>query len=137
MIATTQNATTRTWHALIVDDSDSDTELAAVHLQRAHPGDSTLTVVRAADGEAALAKLDQEHFTLLILDWQMPRIGGAEVLRHLRNSGSHTAVVVLSGLNRNEIKENLESLAAVYLNKNEMNTETLQSAIALALKLLD
>lgn len=131
-----QSATTRSLRVLIVDDSQSDTELAAAQLGTTCPLGRNMAVDRAADGVEALAKLNAGQFTLLILDWQMPRMGGAEVLRHVRNSGKRTAVVVLSGLDREEIKENLEALAAVYLNKNQMDRAKFHEAIALAQRLL-
>jgi CheY-like chemotaxis protein len=123
-------ATKRNFRVLIVDDSESDTELAAAQLGAGCPVD------HAADGVEALDKLRDGQFTLLILDWQMPRMGGAEVLRHVRKSGSRIAVVILSGLDRQEIAENLDALGAVYLNKNQMSADTLQKAISLAARLL-
>jgi DNA-binding NarL/FixJ family response regulator len=63
-------------------------------------------------------------------------MNGGEVLRHVRKNGPKIAVVVLSGLDRNDIQENLEANAAVYLNKNQMSADALQKAIALAARLL-
>jgi CheY-like chemotaxis protein len=131
MIATeTKPATTRDFRVLIADDSEGDRELAVAHLGTRWPVD------RASDGIEALHKLREGDFSLLILDWNMPRMGGAEVLRSVRNSGARIAVVVLSGLDRNEITENLEGHDAVYLSKNEMSEDTLQEAIHLAACLL-
>jgi CheY-like chemotaxis protein len=123
-------AMTRDFRVLIADDSESDRELAAAHLGARWPVD------RATDGDEALDKLREGHFSLLILDWAMPRVGGAEVLRNVRRSGARIAVVVLTGFDRDEIQENLEEHAAVYLNKNEMSERALHEAIHLAARLL-
>ncbi len=123
-------ATTRDFRVLIADDSESDRELAAAHLDTRWP------VERAADGLEAIHKLREGNFSALILDWEMPRMGGAEVLRHIRRSDARIAVVITSGLDRDKIKENIEEHAAVYLNKNEMSANTLQYAIHLAVHLL-
>jgi DNA-binding NtrC family response regulator len=55
-----------------------------------------LTVDEAADGEAALALAGKREFDLVLLDLNMPRMGGMEVLRRLKADGSDAAVLVLT-----------------------------------------
>ncbi len=45
-------------------------------------------------------------------------------------------MIVLSGLEREAIEENLDNLGAAFLNKNEMNSSTFHDAIAASLKLM-
>ena len=45
-------------------------------------------VLEAADGSAALEMLQRRHMDLVLLDLHMPRVGGLEVLRSVRTSGS-------------------------------------------------
>jgi two-component system response regulator QseB len=48
------------------------------------------------DGKLALAAAQQGNFDLIILDLGLPGMDGLEVLRHLREGGSQTAVLILS-----------------------------------------
>jgi DNA-binding NtrC family response regulator len=50
----------------------------------------------AEDGETALQYLDQEPIDLVLLDLQMPGIGGMETLRRLRERGNAVPVVIVT-----------------------------------------
>lgn len=50
----------------------------------------------AADGRAALVKIDQLHPDAITLDLEMPKIDGLEVLRQLKSRSDAPAVVVIS-----------------------------------------
>ncbi|MFZ5889552.1 MAG: sigma-54-dependent transcriptional regulator [Myxococcota bacterium] len=54
------------------------------------------SVNTAADGGAAISMLLHERFDAVVLDLQMAPIGGWEVLEHLRDGASDTAVLLLS-----------------------------------------
>ena len=64
---------------LVVDDDPIMREFASVFL--ATP---TVTIETADCGEAALARLEGEHFDLAMVDLDMPGIDGYEVLRRVR-----------------------------------------------------
>lgn len=66
---------------LVVDDVASEQELICRILQQAG-----MDVVRAADGEEAIARIREEPPDLVILDVIMPRMNGFEVIRELRDS---------------------------------------------------
>lgn len=51
----------------------------------------------ADSGYAALQKIDQEHFDIILLDLMMPGISGIEVLTHLKNTHPDTVVIVITG----------------------------------------
>ena len=55
------------------------------------------TVTAAADGEEALAQTLKERPDLLVVDTNMPRLGGPGVARSLRARGFDGAIVALSG----------------------------------------
>jgi class 3 adenylate cyclase len=59
-------------------------------------------VTEAADGQAALDLLAQREFDLILLDIEMPRVNGFEVLAALKKDESrrHLPVIVVSGLDR-------------------------------------
>ncbi len=53
-------------------------------------------VVSAADGEAALAAIDEHRPDIAILDVRMPKATGIDVLRALHEGGSPVRVIVLT-----------------------------------------
>src|SRR5262249_48849379 len=53
-------------------------------------------VATAGDGQEALAAIEQQPPTLMLLDLQMPRLGGLELLRALHRSGAEFPVIVIT-----------------------------------------
>lgn len=121
---------------LVVDDSAPDTELTIAYLSEAWPFEHDLEVEFACDGKEALEKIHAKRFALLVLDWRLPTMGDGEVLRHLRSEGVRLPTVVVSGLMREEITADLETLGASFVNKNQLTSTTLYHAIASSLQLL-
>ena len=76
---------------LVVDDDAPARRLWQVRL-RALGCDVAL----AEDGQAALLEIKRREPALMLLDLQMPRMGGLEVLRHLRSAGTAFPVVVIT-----------------------------------------
>ncbi|HEY6662837.1 MAG TPA: response regulator transcription factor [Sphingomicrobium sp.] len=50
----------------------------------------------AGNGEEALAEVKRLAPDILLLDLEMPRIGGMEVVRRLRSNGANTRIVILT-----------------------------------------
>lgn len=124
------------FRVLIVDDNEADRMLTAIRLGEAWPFEHDLAVEYAGDGAEALDKLRRARFALVVLDWNMPAVGGSEVLRVVRQGGVRVPVVVVSGLNRAELGEDLESLRASFINKNELRPDRFRAAVAASLILL-
>jgi two-component system chemotaxis response regulator CheY len=61
-------------------------------------------VAEAEDGQVALAKLKQEKFDLVLLDWNMPRMTGLELLKAIRADYNlqNTPVVMITAEGRKE-----------------------------------
>jgi DNA-binding NtrC family response regulator len=55
-------------------------------------------VVEAADGEQALERFRESRPALVLLDVRMPGMDGLTALRHLREQGADTPVIILSAL---------------------------------------
>ena len=76
---------------LIVDDDAPARRLLQVLLRALG-----CEVALAADGEQALVEIKKHEPALMLLDLQMPKMGGMEVLRHLRAIGTLFPVVVIT-----------------------------------------
>lgn len=76
---------------LVVDDDDSIRNLLLTLLRR-----RAMTCDGAADGEEAIGLLEQQQYSLILLDLMMPRMDGFEVIRELRMRGNTTPIVVIT-----------------------------------------
>jgi adenylate cyclase len=100
---------------LVVDDHESNRDLLSRRLTRdAHH------IVTAANGESALALVEQEPFDLVLLDLLMPGMSGYEVLERLKCDPRHSEIPVLIISALNEIESAvrcIEAGAEDYLSK--------------------
>lgn len=78
---------------LVVEDDAQTCELLKRGLT-----DSKHTVVTAGDGEAALERLGDDTFEIVVLDVMLPRGSGWEVIAEMRRRGMRTPVLMLSAL---------------------------------------
>jgi len=69
-------------------------------------------LVFAKDGEETLAKLNQDHFELVLLDIKMPKLDGLEVLRQLKSTNTATPVLVLTAYQSVELAREAVKLGA-------------------------
>ena len=76
---------------LIADDKATSRELLRTVLER-----QGYAIIEAADGEEALQKARAEAPDLILLDLQMPRRTGYEVLSELRRDPRHTALPIIA-----------------------------------------
>jgi two-component system, chemotaxis family, protein-glutamate methylesterase/glutaminase len=92
---------------LVVDDTVTFRHI----ISRALEGIAGVEVVgTAADGKIALQKVELLRPDLLTLDVEMPGMGGLEVLRRLRESGTDVGVIMLSAFTTEGAKVTLEAL---------------------------
>ncbi len=79
---------------LLVDDDPILREFGVVHLSS-----EAASVTTAADGEDALAILEQTPVDIVLLDLEMPRMDGFDVLRRLRSQPrtAELPVIVVTG----------------------------------------
>ena len=90
---------------LVVEDEHSLREDIARKLRL-----SGYEVDACADGEAALEALTAERYDLVLLDLNLPKVDGMQVLRSLRRHDLETCVLILSA--RSEISDKVEGLDA-------------------------
>ena len=90
---------------LVVEDEHSLREDIARKLRL-----SGYEVDACADGEAALEALTAERYDLVLLDLNLPKVDGMQVLRSLRQHDLETCVLILSA--RSEISATVEGLDA-------------------------
>jgi DNA-binding response OmpR family regulator len=81
----------RKLHILAVDDEAAIGESIVYALEAPHR-----EIVVAKDGHDALAKITKEEFDVVITDHRMPRSGGLELVRKLRQRHYDGRIVVLS-----------------------------------------
>jgi DNA-binding NtrC family response regulator len=76
---------------LVVDDDAASRRLLEVRLRALE-----CRVAMAGDGQEGLLAVEQEPPVLILLDLQMPRMGGLDFLRNLRRSGLDIPVIVIT-----------------------------------------
>jgi DNA-binding NtrC family response regulator len=54
----------------------------------------------AYDGRAALRKIEENHYDVMILDVVMPNMGGFEVLRRVKETHPDMGVIMVTGLSQ-------------------------------------
>ncbi len=99
------------------------------------------TVDLANDGQMALDKLKSEYFDLLVLDIDLPKVNGIEILENLKSTGMLTRVkiVVLSNYDEKALSDkyqvDIESFGIVkYFLKVSITPEEISKAIKEILK---
>ena len=94
--------------ALIVDDSKVMREMVIACL-RAQPG---LAFTQAASGLEALERLSLKPFDVVVLDLNMPDIGGYEVIEFIRGQDKLRALPILVVTTRGDDSSRTRALAA-------------------------
>jgi sigma-B regulation protein RsbU (phosphoserine phosphatase) len=90
---------------LVVEDE----EISAIVLSENLRG-LGFEVTLAHDGEEGWQRFNENEFSILIVDWMMPKLDGLELCRRVRASGgdSYTYVILLTG--RSEREDRIEAL---------------------------
>jgi CheY-like chemotaxis protein len=108
-----------------VDDEPVIGESIAFVLESPHR-----KIVVAKDGQEALALAAKEKFDVVITDHRMPRAGGLELVRKLRQRKYNGKIVVLSGYLSPENIGTYEELAVDEVVGKPFDSDELREVIA-------
>ena len=86
------NATMAQTRILVADDEEPLRRLLHEHL-----GAAGYLIDEAEDGEAAIAQLQKEQYQIALLDINMPRKTGIDVLKYIKEQKLPTRVIMLTG----------------------------------------
>jgi two-component system, chemotaxis family, chemotaxis protein CheY len=109
---------------LIVDDSRVMRDMVVASLR----ADGDFRFAHAASGLEAIERLSLEPFDLVVLDLNMPDIGGIEVLEFIRGHGGLSALGVLVLTSRDDERSRNEAVAA---GANRFMTKPFEPALLL------
>src|ERR1700722_17095799 len=115
---------------LVVDDSKLMRDMVTACLRAA----SGLTISHAASGLDAIERLSLKRFDLLVLDLNMPDIGGLEVIEFVRGQDQLKALPILVLTTRGDEDSRREVLAAgasIFMTKPFEPDAILREALAL------
>jgi DNA-binding response OmpR family regulator len=115
----------KTLHILAVDDEPAIGESISYALEAPHR-----KIVVAKDGNDALAKAAKQEFDVVITDHRMPRSGGLELVKKLRQRNYNGRVVVLSAHLSPENIGTYEDLAVDEIVGKPFDFEELRDIIA-------
>ncbi|MGZ8797532.1 MAG: response regulator [Thermoanaerobaculia bacterium] len=92
--------------ALVVDDDEPIRTLLAKLVER-----QNLDVDTARDGAEAIERLNEDRYSVVLLDLMMPRVDGFAVLRHMQEHHPEKlgCTIVASALPESEILKGFES----------------------------
>ncbi len=116
-------------HVLYVDDEEDLRMLVQSHL-----AEEGYKIEVAADGPAALGKIGETSFDVILLDLHMPGMGGADVVAELRRRNLHPPVVILTGDSSRDAELQCSLLGAAGVLKKPFSFGNLADAIGRAMK---
>ena len=98
--------------ALVVDDDRALADVVAFTLRR-----EGFEVIQAHDGLSALDRWDSEHPDLLILDLNLPKLGGLDVCQRIRKKDDTPILILSVRGDEEDIVEGLKKGADDYIVK--------------------
>ncbi len=117
---------------LLVEDDANQAELVTRTLRRQ---DSPFIVTTVRDGPACLAAMTRGSYSIILLDYSLPRMTGLEVLAEIRKRGALTPVVMVTGQGDERVAvEAMRIGAADYITKSGGYLTTLATVIRKVLK---
>ncbi|MFO7792623.1 MAG: response regulator [Candidatus Saliniplasma sp.] len=94
---------------LLVDDERNILNLSKTYLEEIY---GNLTVETTSSARKALQILEEDFFSAVVSDYQMPEMDGLEFLEELRNRGDDTPFIIFTGKGREEVAMRALNLGA-------------------------
>src|SRR4051812_39592176 len=124
----------RLHHLLLIEDEPVIAQWVA-DLLAEFPGGHFQLAGHAESLQDGLAKLKSAHFDMILLDLNLPDSGGIETFLRVHGEAGHLPIIVLSGLDDEELASKLVHLGAQeYLVKARLDSQTLQRALRYAME---
>ena len=105
----------RKHNVLIIDDREFDRVLYKEYL-----GEENFKFYELDDGDAAISQLNAIDTDLILLDWQMPRVGGLDTLRLVKGNAkfANIPIIIITGLEDDEVLQQAFDYGGVdFINK--------------------
>lgn len=118
------NATRR---VLVVDDEDEFREVVVEHLRT-----QGFEVAEASNGLEALLRVKRLRPAFVVLDLMMPRLGGVGVLKRIRAFDPSIRVVVVTGIQDEELHRQARALGAAFILMKPVAPPDLLAALGVA-----
>ncbi len=111
---------------LVVDDEESVRSVTRQVLER-----TGFNVELAEDGERALERLKKgpSDFSLILLDFTMPRLDGAQTLREILQINPSARVMMMSGFSETEARQRLGDLSIIGFIQKPFDFPTLRARV--------
>jgi len=120
------------YNILIVDDREFDRILYKEYLD-----DNKYVFTELDDGESVLTELGKKNYDLILLDWQMPRVGGLEVLQNIKNHKEliEVPIIVITGLKDESVLQTVFEFGGLDFIYKPVSKTELKSRVESTLKL--
>ena len=128
------SSASRQLHFLVVDDNEDIRDVFSRLVERAGHAAAT-----AEDGQAAVERLQEETFDVMLLDLTMPRMNGVEVVRWLREHPevAPTMKVVVISAWAGEHRATLQELGVENVMQKPLRIQQLTDLITETLRTMD
>lgn len=120
-------------HVLLIEDNPGDARLLRELLQET--GSSQFELVHAERFSDAMTRLSERRFDVVLLDLSLPDAHGLDTISRLGSHAEGTPIVILTGLNDEEIAiRALQQGAQDYLVKGQADGQLLARALRYAIE---
>ena len=108
---------------LIVDDDEGMRDTLTAILRRDY------AVSSVASGEAGIETLARASIDLMLLDVRLPKIGGLDVLKHVKEQYPHIEVIVISAVSEVEVAVQAIKQGAYHFITKDFDYDALRSLV--------
>lgn len=111
---------------LLLEDEDMLAMLLSEELE-----ENGCTVTRATDGFDGVEKFRQDEFDAIVTDLYMPNMDGIKFLEAIDARHLSIPIVVITGSNNQEVREQLQQLAVTNVFSKPLQPSDLQDLLSL------